>query len=123
MKPFSILHISDLHRSPSDPVSNDELTSALMSDRDRYIREDPPVAVPEAIVVSGDIIQGVPLDTDDSRRPVNFRRERGCFGLDIRPSPDADLVLFASGECELARKFEHGLGLDEYGAFVENEIA
>jgi 3',5'-cyclic AMP phosphodiesterase CpdA len=63
MKPFSILHISDLHRSPGDPISNDELISALVSDRDRYIKEDPCIAAPEAIVVSGDIIQGVPLGT------------------------------------------------------------
>ena len=65
MTSFSILHISDLHRSPRDPVSNDELISALVSDRDRYVYEDPPVAAPEAIVVSGDIIQGVPLGTSD----------------------------------------------------------
>ena len=65
MKPFSILHISDLHRSPRDPISNDELISALVSDRDRYVYEDPPIAAPEAIIVSGDIIQGVSLDTDD----------------------------------------------------------
>ncbi len=64
-KPFSILHISDLHRSRHDFISNDELISALVSDRDRYTHEDPPIAVPEAIVVSGDIIQGVPLGTDD----------------------------------------------------------
>ena len=62
---FSILHISDLHRSSPDPISNDELISALVSDRDRYTHEDPPIAIPEAIVVSGDIIQGVPLGTDD----------------------------------------------------------
>ena len=62
---FSILHISDLHRSLHDPISNDELISALVSDRDRYIHEDPLISVPEAVVVSGDIIQGVPLGTDD----------------------------------------------------------
>jgi hypothetical protein len=64
-KPFSILHISDLHRSPNDPISNAELISALISDRERYLHETPRIAAPEAIVVSGDIIQGVPLDTDD----------------------------------------------------------
>ena len=61
MKPFSILHISDLHRSPHDPITNDELISALVGDRERYIHEYPAVPVPDAIVVSGDIIQGVPL--------------------------------------------------------------
>lgn len=65
MKPFSILHISDLHRSPHDPISNAELISALVGDRDRYIHENPKITVPEAIVVCGDIIQGVPLGTND----------------------------------------------------------
>ena len=65
MKLFSILHLSDLHRSPHDTISNDELISALVGDRDRYVHEDPKIAVPEAIVVSGDIIKGVPLGTED----------------------------------------------------------
>lgn len=63
--PFSILHISDLHRSPNDPISNAELISALISDRERYLHETPRIAAPEAIVVSGDIIQGVPLGADN----------------------------------------------------------
>lgn len=62
-KPFCILHISDLHRSPQDPISNDELISALISDRDSYLHETPSISNPDAIIVSGDIIQGVPLGT------------------------------------------------------------
>ncbi|MBN1611552.1 MAG: metallophosphoesterase [Polyangiaceae bacterium] len=65
MKPYSILHISDLHRSPDDPISNAELISALVADRDRYTHEDPQVAEPEAIVVSGDVIHGVPVGTSN----------------------------------------------------------
>lgn len=61
-KPFSIMHISDLHRSPTDPITNAELVSALVSDRARYLHEDPKIAPPDAIVVSGDIIQGLPLN-------------------------------------------------------------
>lgn len=62
---FSILHITDLHRSKTDPISNPELLSALISDRDRYVCEDPPIRAPDAIVVSGDLIQGVTLDVAD----------------------------------------------------------
>lgn len=62
---FTILHISDLHRTPGENLSNAELISALVGDRNRYTREDPAIAPPEAIVVSGDIIQGVPLGTDE----------------------------------------------------------
>lgn len=68
-KPFTFLHISDLHRSELDPISNEELISALVCDRDRYVVENPNICVPEAIIVSGDIIQGVPLGTP------NFKAE------------------------------------------------
>lgn len=63
--PLSILHISDLHRSPEDPISNEELVSALLHDRDRYVGETPSIAAPNAIVVSGDLIEGVRLGTED----------------------------------------------------------
>ncbi len=56
---FCILHITDLHRAVTDPISNAELISALVCDRERYLREEPPIAPPQAVVVSGDIIQGV----------------------------------------------------------------
>ena len=65
MKPYSILQISDLHRSPHDPISNAELISALVEDCDRYVNEDPKITIPEAIVVCGDIIRGVKLGTND----------------------------------------------------------
>ena len=58
---FSILHISDLHRSYDDPVDNDSLVAALLADRDRYIGETPIVPPPDAIIVSGDLIQGSPI--------------------------------------------------------------
>jgi hypothetical protein len=61
--PFSILHISDLHQSPEDPISNEELISALVRDRDAYTHESPAIAAPQAIVVSGDLIRGVTLKT------------------------------------------------------------
>jgi Calcineurin-like phosphoesterase len=62
---FSILHVTDLHRAKSDPISNSELLSALVSDRERYELENPPIRPPDAIVVSGDLIQGVSLDVPD----------------------------------------------------------
>ena len=65
MPPFSIMHISDLHRSPADPIGNDDLISALDHDRNRYTDEDPSISVPQAIVVSGDLIRGAPLGAKD----------------------------------------------------------
>lgn len=61
----AILHISDLHRSPDDPISNDELLSTLVADRDRYVAESPPVPPPQSIIVSGDLVHGVPLAAAD----------------------------------------------------------
>ncbi len=73
--PYSILHISDLHRSPLDSISNDELVSALLQDRERYVEEDPSIQSPQAIIVSGDIIQGVPLHTVDFRSRIENQYE------------------------------------------------
>ncbi len=61
MRLFTILHISDLHRSREEPVDNDSLIAALLGDGDRYLGEMPPVPRPGAIVVSGDLVQGVPI--------------------------------------------------------------
>lgn len=59
---FTILHISDLHRSPTDPIENSTLLGSLLSDMDRYNTESSPIPVPDAAIVSGDIIQGVTLN-------------------------------------------------------------
>jgi hypothetical protein len=59
------MQISDLHRSSHDPISNAELISALVSDHESYLSEQPQITAPEAIIVSGDIIQGVPLGVSD----------------------------------------------------------
>lgn len=60
------MHLSDLHRSPAYPISNDELISTLIADRERHAREDPKIAFPDALIISGDLVQGVPLGTADS---------------------------------------------------------
>ncbi|WP_219845586.1 hypothetical protein, partial [Burkholderia cepacia] len=38
---FTLLHISDLHRSPHDPIENASLLGALLADQDRYLVETP----------------------------------------------------------------------------------
>lgn len=58
----SLMHISDLHRSLEEPISNPELLAALERDAARYVDEDPPIPTPEAVVVSGDIVLGALLD-------------------------------------------------------------
>lgn len=43
---------------PVEPIDNDSLIAALLTDGDRYLGETPAVPPPGAIVVSGDLIQG-----------------------------------------------------------------
>ena len=58
---YTLMHISDLHRSKANPISNDELQSSLMADCQRFSTEEPPVPLPNAIVVSGDLVAGLAL--------------------------------------------------------------
>ena len=58
---FSILHISDLHRSKEEPIDNNSLIAALLADHDRYMGESPQIPPVGAIVVSGDLIQGAQI--------------------------------------------------------------
>jgi len=62
----SILHISDLHRDPDNPIRNDVLLDSLENDRRHYSAEETPVVrSPDLIFVSGDIIQGIGPDASD----------------------------------------------------------
>ena len=62
----SILHISDLHRDRNNPIRNDVLLDSLENDcRHFSAEEDPRVRVPDLIVVSGDIIQGIRSDVPE----------------------------------------------------------
>jgi hypothetical protein len=72
---ISVLHLSDLHRAADDPISNDELLVALSTDRARYTRSPAPIKAPDAIVVSGDIIQGVGLGHPDPTNELNSQYE------------------------------------------------
>jgi len=62
---YTILHISDLHRSRTTPVSNEELLSSVTADCSRFQNENPKIAIPNAVVISGDIISGLPLNSPD----------------------------------------------------------
>lgn len=64
---LSILHISDLHRDPKNPISNRILFDSLARDRDRYTSyEDLCIMPPDLIIVSGDIVQGVKYESRDA---------------------------------------------------------
>ena len=44
--------------------------SALLHDRDRYVKEEPAIPAPQAIVVSGDLIEGVRVGTADFAKRI-----------------------------------------------------
>jgi hypothetical protein len=73
--PFTLLHISDLHRAPDDPISNHELLSSLISDIERHHAETPPIPHPDAIVVTGDVVQGAPLHAPNHAAIVEAQYE------------------------------------------------
>lgn len=58
---FTLLHISDLHRAANEPFSNEEIISSLVADVNRYPSERPTISKPDAIIVSGDLVHGLPL--------------------------------------------------------------
>lgn len=63
---LSVLHISDLHRDPANPIRNDVLLDSLENDRRHYsMEETPPLRSPDLIFISGDIIQGIRPDEQD----------------------------------------------------------
>lgn len=63
---LSVLHISDLHRDPANPISNQALLHSLEKDRDHYTSGNSPILPPNFIIVSGDIVQGVKHETPDA---------------------------------------------------------
>jgi hypothetical protein len=69
---LSVLHISDLHRDPHNPIRNDVLLDSLENDRRHYCAEEAPVAArsPDLIIVSGDIVYGIQPDEPDPEQKL-----------------------------------------------------
>jgi len=70
---YTLMQISDLHRSEADPISNDELVSCLLADHERFQRETPTIAKPDAIVITGDLVQGLSLGS--SKYPAELETQ------------------------------------------------
>ena len=65
--------ISDLHRTGGELISNPELLSSLIADFARIAMEIPDLGRPDAIVVSGDLVEGLTLGSD--RYPDGLRMQ------------------------------------------------
>lgn len=57
--PLRLLHLSDLHRTGDDPLTNSELLNGIGLDLGQMAQLGDDFTKPDAIVVSGDLVQGV----------------------------------------------------------------
>ena len=64
-----MLHISDLHRTSTPRLNNDELLSAILSDAKRWEQEGIPH--PDLVVVSGDLVQGASMGHPDPSSEIS----------------------------------------------------
>ncbi|MCT9000244.1 metallophosphoesterase family protein [Chelativorans intermedius] len=79
---LSVLHISDLHRDPANPIGNQVLLDSLERDRDRYTSHDETrIAPPNLIIVSGDIVQGVRHGTADAESALRKQYDEALVFL------------------------------------------
>jgi predicted MPP superfamily phosphohydrolase len=77
---ISILHISDLHRSPENKITNSALLSSLVTDNDKYTSEEPRlIKSPDLIIVSGDLIRGSVKETGSEKEVEDQYREAEEF--------------------------------------------
>jgi 3',5'-cyclic AMP phosphodiesterase CpdA len=79
--PVSILHISDLHRDLSDEITNDALVESVLRDREHYAREEPSIAAPDLIIVSGDLVRGVAPTSPDAETRLAAQYEQALHFL------------------------------------------
>ena len=68
-KEYTILHISDLHKSEED--SYDDLFESMRKDSETYVQLG--ISLPKIIVVSGDIVEGA---KDDDETPDDTIRKQ-----------------------------------------------
>lgn len=76
----TILHISDLHRTSEPRVENDHLLTAICSDSQRW--EFDGIPWPDIVVVSGDLIQGAAIGTDNPDAEISAQYEEAENFLD-----------------------------------------
>jgi hypothetical protein len=75
-KRISLIHISDLHRDPRNPISNEALLNSLIQDVESAKVEEPEIPSPQIIIVSGDIIQGAEKDAINSGEVLRKQYEQ-----------------------------------------------
>lgn len=56
----TVLHISDLHRDPGNPLTNDALLNSIARDNEQLRAVDERAGSPDIVIASGDLVHGVP---------------------------------------------------------------
>jgi 3',5'-cyclic AMP phosphodiesterase CpdA len=113
--PLSVLHLSDLHRDPANPISNQVLLDSLERDRDRYAtKEDPRIEPPNLIIVSGDVVQGVKHGTPDAETKLRQQYDEAAGFLnelaDRFVAGDKQRVIVVPGNHDVSdQKFRESL--------------
>lgn len=80
---ISLLHVSDLHRDPHSPISNQTLLDSLERDRDQYLADDElGIDAPDLIIVSGDIVFGVKYGSPDAEAALRRQYEEALEFLE-----------------------------------------
>ena len=103
---YTLLHLSDLHRATGEEViTNAELLDSLLNDRDTYGSDHPPIPQPDIIVVSGDVVRGVPLgDPDYPASLIEQYDEAYAFLIDLSEQfvdGDRSRVILAPGNHDI----------------------
>lgn len=70
---FKLIHISDLHRTGDDPLTNSEIANGIFEDIKQEADAGEDFRTPNALVVSGDIVQGVRLS--DREYPASLEKQ------------------------------------------------
>ena len=73
--PLRILHLSDLHRDPRQPLGNGPLLQSLLQ-----VVDQPGVTRPDLIVVSGDVVYGIPPKGDLAVLQDQYSEAEGFLG-------------------------------------------
>jgi hypothetical protein len=68
--PFSLLHISDLHRDLSDEIGNNWLLDSLEKDFCKFNTQTPILLTPSLSIVSGDLVYGISPGAADGAKEI-----------------------------------------------------
>lgn len=96
-----LMHISDLHRSSDEPISNAELLASLDRDLDLQSSESPAIPPPDALLVSGDLVMGAPLGDSNPTDVIaaQYRQAEEFLGelVDLLFESDRSRVVICPG--------------------------